>query len=280
MGRPPIGNKAMTEAERKRRQRAGLATKRAEQHVPKPTEPVPKQDVPKSADRRDEEIANNLRILGLIGIDTRGLSIAEIAQGAGIAARLSREDCAGGARVDKVKAAAEWRAFCARVGRRQLNDTLIQVTGELEGELAQAKARIAELEKERGKPGLTRSTRGGTREEDRLRAEIAVLKSDNAKLKMLLKEEPDAAKLRKQVVDQQTEMASLRRVMKEIAKERDKNKMRRQPKYREGIKLLTRRNHALIIKALHSDRSEHVSKAELAAAERLAIALRPLFIED
>ena len=52
MGRPPIGPKAMTEAERKHRQRAGLTAKRAKGRAP--AEPVPKTGRP---DHRDEEIA-------------------------------------------------------------------------------------------------------------------------------------------------------------------------------------------------------------------------------
>src|SRR6516165_3303653 len=90
----------------------------------------------------------------------------------------------------------------------------------LKRQLTQAHKRIAELER-RGEGQLTRSTRDGTRPElteiGRLRAEISRLKSDIAKLKMALQEDPDAAKLRKKVVDQQVEMASMRQVMKKIA---------------------------------------------------------------
>jgi hypothetical protein len=41
----------------------------------------------------------------------------------------------------------------------------------------------------------------------------------------MLQEEPDAAKLRKKVVDQRVEMASLRQEMRRLAKERDKYRM-------------------------------------------------------
>src|SRR5215469_7240990 len=58
----------------------------------------------------------------------------------------------------------------------------------------------------------------------KLRAEIGKLKNDIRKLKAMLQEEPAAAKLRKKVVDQQVELAAMRRTMKEIAKERDANK--------------------------------------------------------
>jgi uncharacterized small protein (DUF1192 family) len=114
----------------------------------------------------------------------------------------------------------------------------------------------------------------------RLKAEIGRLKADLAKLRAALQEEPDAAKLRKKVIDQQVEMASMRRAMKGIAKERDEYRARVNPKFREASKLLTRKNHDLLIKALHSDRSKHVTAAELAEAARVAIALRPLFIES
>src|SRR5262249_58397710 len=105
------------------------------------------------------------------------------------------------------------------------------------------------------------------------------LQSDILKLKAMLQEEPDAAKLRKKVVDLQVEMASMRRVMKKIAKERDQYLARTKRKYREAKRLLTRENYSVIIKALHPDRAKHVTAAELATAERVATALRPLFDE-
>src|SRR6516165_4791452 len=135
----------------------------------------------------------------------------------------------------------------------------------LKRELAQAHKRIAELER-RGEGQLTRSRREEHGEVGRLRAEVVKLKSDIIKLKAMLQEEPDAAKLRKKVVDQQVEMASMRRAMKQIAKERDE--------YQSRVK-----TYGDIIKALHSDRSKQVDASELAAAERLFIALRPLFGE-
>jgi hypothetical protein len=117
----------------------------------------------------------------------------------------------------------------------------------------------------------------------RLRGEIGRLKSDNRKLKEMLQEEPDAAKLRKKVADQQVEMAAMRREMKEIAKERDqyeKRARRLTPKYQEAAKLLTVKNHNIIVKALHYDRSQQCTADELKNAERVAVALRPLFTEE
>jgi hypothetical protein len=117
----------------------------------------------------------------------------------------------------------------------------------------------------------------------KLRAENRNLKSDVAKLKMMLQEEPDAAKLRKKVIDQQVEMASLRRTMKEIAKERDEYKRhiasRAPRKYAEVRQSLTRQNYNVLIKALHPDRAKHASAAELAEAGRVVTGLRPLFDE-
>src|SRR5262249_44652307 len=100
------------------------------------------------------------------------------------------------------------------------------------------------------------------------------------KLKAMLQEKPDAAKLCEKVVDQQVEMASMRRVMKEIAKERDQYQSRvkayRQSKHQEARRLLTKKNYSVIIKALHSDRTKQVEPAERAEAERMVTALRPL----
>jgi len=154
-------------------------------------------------------------------------------------------------------------------------------------EIAALKKRIAELER-RGQGGgqlkVAHSRREEFTEVGRLRAEIGKLKSDIIKLKMMLQQDPDAAKLRKKVVDQQVEMASLRRIMKQVAKERDQYQARvkayQRPKHREARQLLIRKNYAVIINALHSDRTKQVDATELAEAERLVVALRPLFDES
>jgi len=132
-----------------------------------------------------------------------------------------------------------------------------------------------------GEGQLTRSRREEFAEVGRLKAEIGRLKSDIFKLKAMLQEEPDAAKLRKKVADQKMEMASMRRVMKEIAKERDLYQGRaRSSKYKQAHRLLTRTSYGVIAKALHSDRLKGCTPAELAEAERLVVALRPLFDEE
>jgi len=158
-------------------------------------------------------------------------------------------------------------------------------------EIARLKARIRELEAQARKSTANPERHGqvahGHRQEfteiGRLKAEIGKLKSDIIKLKRELQEEPDATKLRKKVVDQQVEMASLRHAMKQVAKERDKYQARvkayQQPKHQEARRLLTGPNYRILIKALHPDRSQHVTAGELAAAERLATGLRPLFDE-
>jgi hypothetical protein len=160
-------------------------------------------------------------------------------------------------------------------------------------EIARLKARIAELER-RGEGQLTRGRREEQFSERRerlskvdfsevgkLRAENGRLKSDIIKLKMMLQEEPDAAKLRKKVIDQQVEVASMRQVMKKIAKERDEYRTRAnryaQPKYAEARRLLTRDNHNVIVKALRPDLISYASPTELATAAKLVTALRPLF---
>jgi hypothetical protein len=126
--------------------------------------------------------------------------------------------------------------------------------------------------------GLTNRGQQVFGEVDELRAENGKLKSDILKLNAALQEEPDAAKLRQKVVDQQVEIAAMRRTMKEIAQERDEYKRRATPSHREAERLLTSSTYRTLIKALHSDRGQHVSDDELKEAERLAVALRPLFI--
>jgi hypothetical protein len=152
-------------------------------------------------------------------------------------------------------------------------------------EIARLTARIAELERRGAGPQLTRSHRREAGEVfgevGKLRAENTKLKSENFKQKAMLQEDPDAAKLRKKVVDQQVEMASLRQAMKRIAKERDKLQVRvGSRKFREAQRLATRQNHNILINALHFDRRKQLTPDELAEAERLAVALRPLFDEQ
>jgi hypothetical protein len=111
-------------------------------------------------------------------------------------------------------------------------------------------------------------------------AQMGWLRAEVARLKAMLREDADAAKYRKKVVELQAQMAEMRRVMKEIAKERDRYQKRVRPKFREATGLLTSQTYRAIVKALHSDRVQHVTPAELKAAERVFITLRPLFIDD
>jgi hypothetical protein len=163
---------------------------------------------------------------------------------------------------------AKLKAECARL--KSENATLKRgLDGQRSGSQGQLKVR----------PGQEFGEFGDVSEMGRLRAEIKGLKSDNYKLKAMLQEEPDALRLRKKLVELEADMATMRRAMKKIARERDVNQDRVKPEYREARQLLTAPNYRVLIKALHSDRSQHVSSAELAEAERLAVLLRPLFIE-
>jgi hypothetical protein len=117
------------------------------------------------------------------------------------------------------------------------------------------------------------------REIDELRSDLATLKSDNRKLKIMLAEQPDLAKLRKKIADQQTQMASLRSEIKKIGNECNQYRKRATKNYREALCLATRETYGVIIKVLHSDKREHITPADLAEAERRVINLKPLFIE-
>src|SRR5262249_31863447 len=148
---------------------------------------------------------------------------------------------------------------------------------ELEAELARQKAQ----DRAAIKPtGSARSGREFFNEQNRLRREIVGLKSDIAKLKMALAEEPDVAKLRKKVVDQRVEMAGLRQEIRRLVKERDKAQWQTNKRFREAAHLAIRKNYNVIIKALHPDRAKQATATELAEAQRLFIALRPLFDES
>jgi hypothetical protein len=163
-----------------------------------------------------------------------------------------------------------------------------ETEAELRPRIRMLEAELADL-KRHGQ--LTRSRRasqtgvGGAdlSEAGILRRKIVGLKSDITKLKLALQEEPDAAKLRKKVVDQQVEMRGLRAVLKQTAKERDEYQARVKAyaltKHIEARQKLTRQNYNILIKTLHSDRTKQVSADELKEAERLVVALRPLFEE-
>jgi hypothetical protein len=153
---------------------------------------------------------------------------------------------------------------------------------ELEAELARERARRSETigrARPSGRITRTASRRQEFGEIGKLRAENGKLKSDIIKLKAALAEEPDAAKLRKKVIDQQVEMAAMRRELRMVVKERDGYKRYALPNYRAARRLLTRATFNAIIPALHWDRRKQLAPNELAEAERQFIALKPLFIE-
>jgi uncharacterized phage infection (PIP) family protein YhgE len=152
----------------------------------------------------------------------------------------------------------------------------------LEKELAQAKRHIAELEQHQAKPSgpaVNEAALAQKREQMLLRGENAKLKSENAKLKTMLKEAPNVAELLKKVVDQQDKMNRLRQNIRILAKERDRLLGQTEKRFREASHYATRKTYSVIVKALHSDRAKHTTAAELAEAERLFIALKPLFDE-
>jgi hypothetical protein len=93
MGRPPIGKRAMTGAERVRRYRLKHGTD-------KPAKSVTKR-------HRD--------LLRLLGVDPRGLSAVDIAEGVEAATRVSR--CGPGADKHRPQAIADWQAFVRRTRR-------------------------------------------------------------------------------------------------------------------------------------------------------------------
>jgi hypothetical protein len=162
-------------------------------------------------------------------------------------------------------------------------------------------ARIAELEAElaefRNKDAVTK-TSGLTKahprrpgdlpnilpernEAFRLRSENERLKHKIGKLEAALAEEPNMAKLRQQVAEKRLEIRHLQQQVRQVVKERDKYQSRMNKAYREAEReLLTAENFRVIVKAVHPDRAKNASPGELAAAERIVIALRPLFIES
>jgi hypothetical protein len=103
-----------------------------------------------------------------------------------------------------------------------------------------AALKAGRTDKGRGKPATNPVTKRSAPELDKGLAQAAGLRAEIARLKAMLQEDVDAAKLRKKVVVLQAEMASMRRVMKEIAKERDHWQKRAGRKYREADRLLTR----------------------------------------
>ena len=93
MGRPPIGKRAMTGAERVRRYRLKHST-----------------DKPVTKRNRD--------LLRLLGVDPRGLSAADIAEGVEAARRVTQCDSVPGAGKRRPQAIADWQAFVRRARTR------------------------------------------------------------------------------------------------------------------------------------------------------------------
>jgi hypothetical protein len=160
---------------------------------------------------------------------------------------------------------------------------------ELEAELARERARH-QREVEQLKAALAARSSGLTKarvqgrpgglgdlsEVGTLQRRIKQLKLEIAGLKAALAEEPDTAKLRLKVVDQAAQIRVLQQLLRKVAKERDQYQIR----WKSGARyLLTAENFRVIVKAVHPDRAKNASPGELAAAERIVIALRPLFIE-
>lgn len=108
-------------------------------------------------------------------------------------------------------------------------------------------------------------------------SELDVLKAENVRLRALLREDPDAAKLRKKVVELQAETHSMRVAMKQIAKDRDRYRSVHLWLRRVDKRHLDRAAFLVLAKATHDDRLEKCTKAELAEASRIVLELRPLF---
>jgi hypothetical protein len=151
-------------------------------------------------------------------------------------------------------------------------------------ELAQAQARIAELEaklaEDRRRPARTAG--GGARpaaftEEARLRAQNAELRRQINLLRPTV--DGEVVKLRKEVEELRGERVSLHRVLKQVAKERDQHRIiHSSPLLRVAADgKLKRATYRKIVQCLHHDSRRARTEAQLDEAAVLFIELEDLF---
>jgi hypothetical protein len=152
----------------------------------------------------------------------------------------------------------------------------------LEARIAELESALAERDRRAKAPGLTKAAgRSAEFTENKQQANDRHLEAELRRHKAALQEEPDAAKLRLKVVDQQTELVAMRRALKQMGKERDqalkqlaRYQGRRGRALQDAEQLLTAKRFRVVVMALHSDRAEKVTAAELAEAERTFIATK------
>jgi hypothetical protein len=227
MGRPPIGERAMSPAEKQRRYRE-------RKFGNKP--PVTKPATAKLAEEQAARIAELEAELAEFRNKDTVTKSSTMAKFARERAKLQRE-------VEQLKAALAARSS------------------------GLTKARV------QGRPGGL----GDLSEVGTLQRRIKHLKLEIARLKAALAEEPDMAKLRLKAVDQAAQIRQLQQQVRKVVKERDQYQIR----WKSGAQyLLTAENFRVLVKAVHPDRAKNTSPGEMAAAERIVIALRPLFIES
>ena len=155
---------------------------------------------------------------------------------------------------------------------------------ELAQELAQARARIAELEAkpQGGEDVPARATASGRARPDfseagKLRVENMRLRATNKLLRPTV--DGEVVKLRKEVEALRGERASLHRALKQVAKERDRNHIiHSSPLLRlaAGGKL-KRATYRKIVQCLHHDSRRARTEAQLDEAAALFIELKDLF---
>jgi hypothetical protein len=163
---------------------------------------------------------------------------------------------------------AKWRAKRNALAKQALQQQTKEPLRN-DGDMTRLQAENAALKKENAalkaarRPAADAPARTGRRLERP--SELDKLRTENVRLRALLQEDPDAAKLRKKVVELQAQAHSMRVEMKRLAKERDKFQRfyAVMPSSREARRLLTRKTYNDIIKALHSDRLRHVAPSPI-----------------
>jgi hypothetical protein len=153
----------------------------------------------------------------------------------------------------------------------------------LERELKQALARIAELEARPAidQRGLSRTSGMRSRPEF---GEVGKLRAENGRLRAQIKLltpalDGELVKLRKVVEELRGERASLKRALKEVARERDRNAVIRSSPILSAAAHghLRKSNYRRIVGCLHSDTRHSKTAAQIDEAAVLFIPLEPLF---
>jgi hypothetical protein len=172
---------------------------------------------------------------------------------------------------------------------RERQKAAAQGTEALKAEIKTLRAEIAALKRAKTAPAdlpeaYTDPESGPTRRmpkklPSREEARLGRLQADVTRLRAMLAEDKDVAKLRARIVEQNTELHNQRIRIRRLTKERDQyEKAEYAFRKLRGRTELTPKQHANLLMCLHPDQRGNRSKDDLLTAYEIVATLKPLFI--